>query len=250
MHGPMTTWRSSLVAAVLAMATAASASAATVTVFAAASLSGAFTAATKAFAAAHPGMEVQCSFASSSTLAQQILEGARADVLATADDATMAKVVAGGATAAAPQVFARNRLAILVAKGNPEKIEGLRDLARPGLVIALAAPAVPAGKYAAEAFAKAGVAVPTASQEIDVKAVVTRVALGEADAGIVYTTDVRAGGDKVEGIAIPEDQNVLARYPIAALEQGENPDGGAAFVAFVLSPAGQRLLGDAGFAAP
>ena len=128
MHGPMTTWRSSLVAAVLAIATAASASAATVTVFAAASLSGAFTAATKAFAAAHPGTEVQCSFAGSSTLVQQIHEGARADVLASADEATMEKLVDGGATVAAPQVFARNRLAILVAKGNPKKIE---SLARP-----------------------------------------------------------------------------------------------------------------------
>lgn len=245
-----TTWKASLLALVLAASAAAPAAAATVTVFAAASLTGVFTAAAKAFEAAHPGTNVQLSFAGSSTLVQQVLEGARADVLATADESTMAKVVAAGATAAPPQIFARNRLAILVAKGNPKKIQGLADLGRSGLVLSLAAPTVPAGKYAAEAFAKAGVAVPKASQEVDVKGVVTRVSLGEADAGVVYTTDVRAAGDRVEGVTIPDAHNVDARYPIAALKGGENAAGGAAFVAFVLSPAGQRLLADAGFAAP
>ena len=124
----------------------------------------------------------------------------------------------------------------------PEAGEGLADLARPGMVISLAAPAVPVGHYAVEAFGKAGVPVPSASKEADVKAVVTRVSMGEADAGVVYVTDVAAGGDKVEAVAIPDAHNVTARYPIATLEHAPNAAGAQAFVAYVLSPPGQSVL--------
>jgi molybdate transport system substrate-binding protein len=118
------------------------------------------------------------------------------------------------------------------------------------MVISLAAPAVPVGHYATEAFGKAGVPVPDASREADVKAVVTRVSMGEADGGVVYVTDVAAGGDKVEAVAIPNAHNVTARYPIATLEDAPNPTGAQAFVAYVLSPPGQSVLKRAGFLAP
>jgi len=158
--------------------------------------------------------------------------------------------VDAGDVAGAPQPFVGNRLAIIVPRGNPKHITDLADLARQGMVISLAAPAVPVGRYAAEAFAKARVPVPEASNEADVKAVVTRVALGEADAGVVYVTDVAAGGDKVEAVEVPEPHNVSARYPIAALKNAPNPTGARAFVAYVLSPAGQSVLNSAGFLAP
>src|SRR5262249_6063377 len=162
----------------------------------------------------------------------------------------MQKVVDAGEVNGAAQVFARNRLAIIVTKGNPKHVKGLADLGHPGMTIALAAPAVPVGRYAAEAFAKAGVPTPAGSNEADVKAVVPRVAMGEADAGVVYTTDAGAGGDKIEAVAIPDAQNVLARYPIATLKHGANAAGARDFVAYVLSPAGLRALTGSGVLAP
>jgi molybdate transport system substrate-binding protein len=211
-------------------------------------LTDAFRSIQKRFEAAHPGTTVAFNFAGSSTLARQIVEGAPADVFASADEESMQKVA--GEVAGAPQVFARNRLAILVPKGNPKRVTGLADLAAPGLTLALAAPAVPVGRYALDAFAKAKVTAPASSNEADVKAVVTRVKMGEADAGVVYATDVTAGGDAVEAVAIPEAQNVLARYPIAALKAAPNVAGARAFVAFALSADGRRALTDAGFLAP
>src|SRR5262249_41821262 len=151
----------------------------------------------KGFEAAHPGTTVEFNFAGSSTLARQITEGAPADVFASADEENMKKVVDAGDVASPSQTFVRNRLAILVQHANPKPVTGLADLARPGMTVSLAAPGVPVGHYAAEAFAKAKVPVPEASREADVKAVVTRVSMGEADAGIVYVTDVASGGEKV-----------------------------------------------------
>jgi molybdate transport system substrate-binding protein len=147
-------------------------------------------------------------------------------------------------------VFASNRLAILVAHGNPKKITGIADLAKPGLVVSLCGPAVPAGKYAREIFAKAGVAVPESSQELDVKAVVTRVSLGEADAGIVYTTDVLAAGDKVAAVEIPDALNVVARYPVAVLQRAQHPELARAFVGFLTGSEGQAILKRFGFLPP
>jgi molybdate transport system substrate-binding protein len=199
---------------------------------------------------AHPGLEPRTSFAGSQTLVHQVLEGAPVDVVASADERSMQRLVDAGQVAGAPRVFARNRLAIVVPKGNPRRIATLADLARPGLVVALAAPAVPAGRYAREAFAKAGVAVPETSQELDVKAVLSRVALGEADAGVVYVTDVRAAGDTVSGVDIPEPVNVVARYPIAVLADARNRPAAEAFVAFVLGAEGHSILERHGFLAP
>lgn len=234
----------------LAMLAGSPAQAATVSVLAAASLTEAFRTIGKAFEAAHPGTTVEFNFAGSSTLARQIVEGAPADVFASADDENMKKVVDAGDVAGTPQRFVRNRLAIVVPRGNPKHVKSLADLARPGLIISLAAPGVPVGRYAAEAFAKASTPVPDASREADVKAVVTRVSMGEADAGVVYVTDVAAGGDKVEAVPIPEAQNVLASYLIAVLKGAPNPPGARDFVAYVLSPSGQRVLAATGFLPP
>jgi molybdate transport system substrate-binding protein len=229
---------------------ASSACAATVSVFAAASLTEAFRTIAKDFEAAHPGTKVEFNFAGSSTLARQIVEGAPADVFASADDENMKKVVDAGDVAGVPKSFVRNRLAVIVPRGNPRDVKGLADLARPGMTVSLAAPGVPVGRYAAEAFAKANTPVPDASHEADAKAVVTRVSMGEADAGVVYVTDVTAGGDKVEAVPIEEAQNVVASYPIAQLKEAPNAAGAQDFIAYVLSPPGQRVLKSSGFLPP
>ena len=229
---------------------AAPAAAAELTVSGAASLTAALGEIAAAFAAANPGATVRTNFAGSSTLAQQIREGAPVDVFASADESTMRKLVDAGEVAGEPVVFARNRLAILVARGNPKRVSGLADLVKPDLIVSLCGPAVPAGTYAREIFARAGVAVPESSQELDVKAVVSRVALGEADAGIVYVTDVRAAGDAVEAVALPDAHNVVARYPIAVLTHARQPDLGRAFVAFATGNDGQVILRRFGFLPP
>lgn len=220
------------------------------TVFAAASLTEAFKAIGQAFEQAHPGITVQFSFAGSSTLVAQIKEGAPADVFASADETNMQKVAEAGELAGAARVFATNRLTIVVPKGNAKQIASLADLARPGITLALAAPAVPAGMYAAEVFAKAGVTPAAASQEVDVRAVLGKVAMDEADAGIVYVTDVRAAAGKVEAVAIPDQYNVTARYPIAALKRAGDAKAATAFVEFVLSAPAQATLRELGFLAP
>jgi molybdate transport system substrate-binding protein len=220
----------------------------TVTVLAASSLTESFTALGQAFEAAHPGSKVTFNFAGSTALARQLAEGAPGDVLATADQASMQAAVDDGSVAA-PLVFARNRLEIAVAKGNPEAVGGLADLARPGLVVVLCAPEVPCGKLAAEALRRAGVDVRPASLEENAKAVVSRLTLGEADAGIVYVTDVRAAGTALQGVPIPDQSNVVAAYPIARAARSANPVGAQAWIDLVLSPEGQRTLGGFGFAA-
>jgi len=222
----------------------------TLTVFAAASLTAAFEAEGAAFESAHPGTKVVFDFAGSPTLVQQIRDGAPADVFASADEANMKMLADAGAVTGTPAVFARNRLEIVVGKGNPKRIATLADLARPRLVVVLCGDTVPAGRYALEAFRKAGVTPPAGSRELDVKAVVSKVALGEADAGIVYVTDVRAARHSVEGIPVPESQNVVGRYPIAALGASPQPDVARSFVQFVLSAPGQAILGDYGFLTP
>ena len=212
------------------------------TVFAAASLGDAFGAMAKPFADAHDGYAVTFSFAGSQQLVAQLQQGAKADALATADRQTMDAVPAGGRTA--PYVFAGNRLVIAVSRGNPHQIHTLADLARPGLKVVLAAPAVPAGKYARQALTKARVSVSPVSLEDSVEGVVTKVGLGEADAGIVYATDATAGRN-VDAVAIPDAQNVLAEYPVTALTPG-----GRQFVAFLRSTTGQAILRRFGFLPP
>lgn len=222
----------------------------TLTVSAAASLTAAFQALAADYERAHPTVHVQLDFGASSTLVQRILAGAPADVFASADETTMATLVGNGAAAETPRVFARNRLQIVVAAGNPKHIAALADLTRPDLVIALCGASVPCGRYAAEAFQRAGIVPPVASREIDVKGVVTKVALGEADAGLVYVTDVRAAAPKVEGVDVPDSSNVAARYPIAVLKDAANATAAASFVELVCSPDGRRVLAQFGFLTP
>lgn len=221
-----------------------------VVVFAAASLTASFRAVATAFEAVHPGTKVTLNFAGSPTLVQQIREGAPADVFASADEVSMQKLVDAGAIAGTPHLFARNVLQIAVAKGNPERIAGVSDLGRAGLVVVLCGETVPCGRYALEAFAKAGLTAPPGSREADVKGVVTKVALGEADAGLVYATDVRAAADKIDGVDLPPTQSVSARYPLAVLRDAAHGEAARSFVAFVLSDPGTKILGEHGFLPP
>ena len=216
-------------------------------VFAAASLTAAFNELGQQYTSANGGTKVTFNFAGSQALATQIQQAAPADVFASADIPNMDKVKDLVGT---PQNFASNQLQIVVEQGNPKDVQGLDDLANPDLKVVLAAPDVPAGKYAAEILGKAGVTVEPVSQEDNVKAVVTKVSLGEADAGIVYVTDVTAGGDKVEGVDIPEDQNVVATYPIATVKASKAQDKAQAFMALVRSDQGQQVLKEFGFLPP
>jgi molybdate transport system substrate-binding protein len=217
------------------------------TVFAAASLTAAFTELGERYTAANGGAKVTFNFAGSQALATQIQQGAPADVFASADLPNMDKVKDLVGT---PQNFASNRLAIVVEQGNPKGVEGLADLADPDLKVVLAAEEVPAGKYAKQVLDQAGVSVTPVSREDNVKAVVTKVSLGEADAGIVYVTDVTAGGDKVEGVDVPADQNVTATYPMATVKASEAPQAAQAFLDLVLSAEGQQVLKEYGFLPP
>jgi molybdate transport system substrate-binding protein len=223
------------------------ASASEIKVFAAASLTAAFTKLGDDYSAANGGTKVTFNFAGSQALATQIQQAAPADVFASADTTNMDKVKDLVNT---PQNFASNLLAIVVEKGNPRDVKGLEDLAKPDLKVVLAAEEVPAGKYAKQVLDEAGVSVTPVSQEDNVKAVVTKVSLGEADAGIVYATDVSAGGDKVEGVDIPEDQNVVATYPIATVKASKAQDKAQAFMDLVLSAEGQQVLKEYGFLPP
>ncbi len=221
-----------------------------VLVFAAASLTESFRALGEAFARAHAPARAEFSFAGSPALVAQIESGAPADVIATADAATLARLEESGALADAPAVFARNRLEIAVERGNPKGVKGLADLAREDLVVILCAETVPAGRYAREALKAAGVAVEPKSLEENVKAVLNKVALGEADAGIVYTTDVRSAAGRVAGVAIPDAQNTIASYPIALVKRAGAQPGARAFLDFALSAQGQAVLARFGFLPP
>lgn len=220
-----------------------------ITVFAAASLTEAFTAIGRQFEAAHPGTKVTFSFGPSSGLANQITAGAPADVFAPASTSEMQRVADAGAVRTW-RAFATNVLEIAVPPPNPAGVTGVADLARPGVKVVLCQAQVPCGTVAAKVLANAGVRVTAVSQEADVKAVLSKVVLGEADAGVVYATDVRAAGAKVKGIEIPAGVNASTQYPIAALEQATNAPTARAFVDFVLSDAGRSVLSAAGFQAP
>src|SRR5205823_2182497 len=213
-----------------------------ISVFAAASLTDSFKALGSAFQSSNTGVTVQFNFASTPTLVTQIEQGAPADVFASADTTNMDKLKGDGFTTGTPQVFAHNKLEIVVAPGNPKGIAGLADLAKKGVIYITEAPTVPAGKYALQALKAAGVTVTPKSLETDVKSVISKIELGEADAGIVYTTDVKAAGSRVQGVAIPSQYNVVATYPIVEVKGSTNGDAGNAFIAFVLSQAGQTTL--------
>jgi molybdate transport system substrate-binding protein len=218
----------------------------TVNVFAAASLTGAFTQLGKDFEAAHPGVKVTFNFAGSSALAKQINSGAPADVFASAAPKNMDDVTDKGT----PANFVKNTLEIAVPKGNPGKITGIKDFADKNKKIAICAAQVPCGAAAAKVFAAVGITAQPDSLEQDVKAALTKVSLGEVDAALVYKTDVLSAKDKVEGIEFPESSKAVNEYPIATLTKAPNPDGAKAFVDYVLSDKGKTVLTAAGFDAP
>ena len=221
----------------------------TLRVFAAASLTESFTTLGQQFEKAHPGTEVELNLGPSSGLAEQIASGAPADVFASASPATMDAVVEAG-DAKDPQDFVRNSMEIAVPPGNPGKVTGLESLAGPGVKVALCQAQVPCGTVAAEVFANAGVSVKPATEEVDVKSVLTKVGLDEVDAGVVYVTDVRAAADTVTGIEIPADVNASTTYPIAVLEGSKHARQAREFVDFVRSADGTSVLGAAGFQTP
>ncbi len=219
-------------------------------VSAAASLTDAFAEVETAFEDANPDVDVMLNLGGSSALREQILEGAPADVFASANNSNMDQVAEAGEVEGEPEIFVRNLLQIAVPPGNPGAVTGLEDFAREELLIGLCAEDVPCGDFAREALANAGVSPSIDTNEPDVRALLTKVEVGELDAGITYVTDVTSTSGAVEGVDIPQDQNVVASYPIAALTNAPNPEAAAAFVAFVLSDEGQAILAEYGFAAP
>lgn len=230
----------------------------TLTVFAAASLTNAFTEIGQRFEAHNPGVKVVFSFAGSQQLAQQINQGAPADVFASANQAQMASAIEGGRISAA-QIFVLNRLIVVMPAQNPAGLQTLQDLARPGLKVVLAAEPVPAGQSTLDfldkasrdpvlgADYKAAVLANVVSYEDSVRQVLAKVALGEADAGVVYTTDVGVDRNRVSTLVIPDNLNNLTEYPIAALNDSANDYWARGFVRFVLSGDGQSILSKYGF---
>ena len=221
----------------------------TITVFAAASLTETFTQLGKQFEAAHPGDTVKFSFGPSSGLSTQITSGAPADVFASAAPANMNTVVKAG-DASNPQNFAKNTAEVAVPPSNPAKVTSVNDLAKSSVKVALCQPQVPCGVVASEVFKNAGITVKPVTLQPDVKSVLTQVELGNVDAGMVYVTDVMAAGSKVMGVTIPASDNASTLYPIATISSSKEMSIAQAFVAYVLSPAGQAVLSAAGFEKP
>jgi molybdate transport system substrate-binding protein len=218
-------------------------------VFAAASLTGSFTALAKRFEHQHPGTTVQLSFGASSDLAEQIDNGAPADVFASASPTNMRQVVQAG-NAEQPKQFASNTMEVAVPPANPGQVHRLADLARNGVKVALCQPQVPCGAVAREVLRNAGLTVHPVTEEVDVKSVLTKVTLGEVDAGVVYVTDVRAAGRQVTGVPIPAGVNASTQYPITVVRGSGNGATARAFERLVLSAQGRRVLAKAGFGGP
>jgi len=229
---------------------AASSPSGNVNVFAAASLTEAFNDEQATLKTQDPNLHLSYNFAGSQALVTQIENGAPADVFASADQKNMKKLSDAGLVET-PEVFVRNQLEIAVAPGNPKHITGLADLEKPGVILVLEDPSVPAGNYAREAFQKAGLPAPQPkSNELDVKSTLAKLTSGDADAVIVYTTDVKAAGDKVQGVPIPAADNVIATYPIAVIKGTKNQAAAEAFVNEIVHGTGQQALQARGFLAP
>jgi molybdate transport system substrate-binding protein len=222
----------------------------TLVVFAATSLTDAFNKIADQFEAANPGVTVKFNYNGSSSLATQITQGAPADVFASASPTNMKTVTEASLEATTPETFAANQGEIMVEAGNPSHIASVSDLANPSLKVVTCAPSVPCGALATQIFKNADVTVNPVSQEQNVGGVVTKVSLGEADAGIVYVTDVKANGSKTAGVAIPADQNATTTYPIAEIKGAPNATAAAAFISYVLGPDGQQVMKSFGFLPP
>ncbi len=220
---------------------------ATVTVLAAASLTDVFKAEGQAYEKSHPGTTVKFSFAGSQELAAQVKQGVPADVLVTADTRTMEGL---RQETGSPTVIAKNRLTIATAPGNPKKITGLADLSKSGLKVVLAAPQVPVGNYSRKILDAQHVTVHPVSQEANVRSVLSKVELGEADAGLVYVTDAESAKGKVGTVTVPDAQNAVASYPAATLKGSKEAAAASAFVAWLGSPQAQAILRGAGFQQP
>ncbi|QLQ40231.2 molybdate ABC transporter substrate-binding protein [Micromonospora robiginosa] len=221
-----------------------------VTVFAAASLTESFTTIGRDFEAANPGAKVTFNFAGSSALANQINQGAPADVFASAAPKNMQSVTDAGNADGTPATFARNQLVIAVAKGNPKGVKALTDLTRPGLKVALCAEQVPCGAAATKALTTAKVKLTPVTLEQDVKGALSKLKLGEVDAALVYRTDARAAAADVEAVEFPESAGAINDYPIVVLKNAPNRTAARAFVAYVRSDQGTSVLTTAGFQAP
>jgi molybdate transport system substrate-binding protein len=222
----------------------------TLTVYAASSLTSTFTELGKRFEASHDGVEVSFSFGGSSDLVAQIDQGAPADVFASADTATMDRAVAADAVEGDPVAFASNTLEIAVPPDNPARVTSLQDLAEPATRVVVCAPEVPCGAATQKVEEASKVDIEPVSEEQAVTDVLTKVESGEADAGLVYVTDVQAAGDQVEGVTFPESSAAVNTYPIAALKDSRNADLAKQFVDLVTGSDGRSVLADAGFAKP
>ncbi|MGW3208743.1 molybdate ABC transporter substrate-binding protein [Streptomyces sp. NPDC001135] len=222
----------------------------TVTVFAAASLKESFTTLGKEFEQAHPGAKVSFNFGGSDTLAASITGGAPADVFAAASPRTMAIVTDKKDAVGTPATFVRNQLEIATLPGNPDKVSSLKDLTKPGLKVVLCDKTVPCGAAAQKALDAAKLKLTPASYEQDVKSALNKVELKEADAAVVYKTDVKAAGGKVEGVEFPESAKAINNYPIVRLKNGQSAEAAKAFIALVQSAEGQKVLSEAGFLKP
>lgn len=221
----------------------------TLVVSAASSLTDAFAVIEGEFEADHPGVNVVMNLAGSTTLAEQISQGAPADVFAAADEATMQRLVSEDVLAGEPVLFASNSMAIAIPLNNPGEVRSLDDFSREELLIGLCVESVPCGALAERIFDSAGINVSVDSFEPNVRALVGKVELGELDAAVTYLTDV-AGRDTVDAVLIPPEMNSMTRYPIAVLRNSESEDLARGFVDFVLSERGQAILADHGFSAP
>lgn len=221
----------------------------TVTVLAAASLTDALDEAAAAFEAAHPGVEITTSYGGSSALAEQIVSGAPADVFFAANEATM-QTVADAGLARDPEVLLTNTLQLVVPAGNPGTVDGLADLADPALVVALCDPSVPCGAAAELLLEISGVAASVDTYEDDARATLTKVALGEVDAAVVFRTDVLAAGADVEGIGIPLADRVVNRYPVALLGDAPHPEAAQEFIDYLRSAEAREVFERAGFVTP
>jgi len=222
----------------------------TLTVYAAASLTDTFTEMGKQFEADHDGVTVKFSFGGSSDLVAQIQGGAPADVFASADTANMDKATADDLIEGDPVDFASNTLEIAVPPDNPAGVTSLQDLSKPGTKVVICAPEVPCGSATQKVEEASGVTIEPVSEEQSVTDVLNKVETGEADAGMVYVTDVQSAGDKVKGITFPESSSAVNTYPIGALAGSKNQDLAKEFIDLVTGPDGQQILADAGFAKP
>ncbi|WP_328317313.1 molybdate ABC transporter substrate-binding protein [Streptomyces sp. NBC_00388] len=217
------------------------------TVLAASSLTDVFGTAKKVYEKEHPGTKITFSFAGSQELATQVKQGAPADALVTADTKTMDGLKSDVGT---PEIIAKNRLVIATGKGNPDKIHDLKQLSDPKLKVVLAAPEVPVGRYSKQVLDAQKIKVKPVSQEVNVRAVLSKVELGEADAGIVYKTDAATAPGKVDAVTIPDAQNAVASYPAATIKDSKHSAAAAAFVSWLATPEAQKILQGAGFQKP